>query len=88
MKKKNEPFGEEFLFPSFRKILLTMKLIGILIFGAVLLVNAGNSYAQQTKLTLDLKNTSVKEVLQTIENNSEFSFMYDNNKVDVSGQVR
>ncbi len=64
-----------------------MKLIGMLIFGAVMLANAGNSYAQQTKLTLDLKNASVKEVLLNIENNSEFSFMYDNSKVDVTLKV-
>jgi TonB-dependent starch-binding outer membrane protein SusC len=87
MKKKYETFGEEFIFPTFRKTLLTMKLIGMLIFGAVMLANAGNGYAQQTKFTLDLKNASVKEVLQNIENNSEFSFMYDNSKVDVTSKV-
>jgi TonB-linked SusC/RagA family outer membrane protein len=34
-----------------------------------------------------MKDVTVREVLQNIEENSEFSFMFDNNKVDVTRKV-
>jgi TonB-linked SusC/RagA family outer membrane protein len=46
-----------------------------------------SSYAQKTKLNLMLQNSQVKEVLNEIENQSEFFFMYDNNQVDVERKV-
>ncbi len=87
MKNKYESFGWELLFPETRLILLKMKLIGLLIIGTVLMVHAENGYAQQTKLSLDHRNSSIKEVLQNIEEITEFSFMFDNSKVNVSEKV-
>jgi TonB-linked SusC/RagA family outer membrane protein len=70
------------------KTLLTMKLIFLLVCGVGLLTSvAEKSYAQSTKLTFALKNTQIKAVLEHIENNSEFSFMYENNVVDVDTKV-
>jgi TonB-linked SusC/RagA family outer membrane protein len=42
-----------------------------------------SSYAQKTKLSLNFQNSRVKDVLNQIENQSEFFFMYDNNQVNV-----
>lgn len=65
-----------------------MKLIFLLVCGVGLLTSvAEKSYAQSTKLTFALKNTTIKDVLEHIENNSEFSFMYENNVVDVEAKV-
>jgi len=87
MEKKHQCEGPHlFKFP-FMKILLTMKLIVVLICFTGLLSSLGETYAQNTKLTLNLKNVAVKEVLQKIENQTEFSFMYDNNKIDVIRKV-
>jgi type II secretory pathway component GspD/PulD (secretin) len=47
----------------------------------------GASYAQNTKMTMNLKDVAVKEVLQQIESSTEFSFMYDNKKIDVNRKV-
>ncbi len=69
------------------KILLTMKLIILLICFTGLLSSMGSTYAQNTKMTLNLNDVAVKEVLQQIENQTEFSFMYDNNKIDVTRKV-
>lgn len=70
------------------KLFLTMKLILILICGIGLLnVSADNSYAQATKLSVNFSNSSVKDVLSYIEDHSEFSFMYDNNEIDVNQKV-
>lgn len=71
----------------FMKILLIMKLVVVLICFSGLLRSMGGTYAQGTKLTLNLENVAVKEVLQNIESQTEFSFMYDNTKIDVDRRV-
>ena len=48
---------------------------------------AFESYSQNTRLILNLRNTSIKEVLQEIENKSDFYFMYDATKVNVNQKV-
>ena len=69
------------------KILLKMKLtlcvIMISVFGAI----ASDSYSQTTKLTLDLKNTKVRDALGAIENQSEFFFLYSEKLIDVDREV-
>ncbi len=65
-----------------------MKMIFLLVCGVGLLTSvAEKSYAQSTKLTFALKNTRIKNVLEHIENNSEFSFMYENSIIDVDTKV-
>jgi hypothetical protein len=87
MKKKHQSDEGRFLKLPFMKIVLIMKLIFVLICFTGLLSSMGETYAQNTKLTMNLKNVAVKDVLQQIENQSEFSFMYDNNKIDVTRKV-
>ncbi|TKG89625.1 SusC/RagA family TonB-linked outer membrane protein [Puteibacter caeruleilacunae] len=65
------------------KILLKMKLITILICVVGLLGSYASGFSQSSKLSIKLKDASVKEILKTIEQQSEYSFMYDNNKIDV-----
>jgi len=48
---------------------------------------AGISYAQVTRISLDMKNSTVKEVLQKIEQNSEFYFLYNSELIDVQRKV-
>jgi len=64
-----------------------MKLTVFLLCLSTLGVFANKSYSQNTKLSLDLNNTSIKEVLLEIEKNSEFFFLYNNNLVDVEKRV-
>jgi TonB-linked SusC/RagA family outer membrane protein len=72
--------------PVAQKILLAMRLT---LFLMVLSIFSAYSisYAQKTKLNLKVQNTQVKEVLNEIENQSEFFFMYDNKQVDVERKV-
>ena len=87
MKKKHQCEGPHFFKFPFMKIILTMKLIVVLICFSGLLSSMGETYGQNIKLTLNLNGIAVKEVLQQIENQTEFSFMYDNNKIDVTRKV-
>lgn len=87
MKKNYEPKGCTGISRSVLKLLVTMKLMLLLICGAGLLSSFGKSYAQNTRLSVELKNSSIETVLNYIETHTEYSFMYDNKKVDVHRDV-
>ncbi len=87
MKKKHQCEVCHLLMHPIMKILLIMKLIIVMVCFTGLLSSMGATYAQNTKMTMNLKDVAVKEVLQQIENHTEFSFMYDNNKIDVTRKV-
>lgn len=44
-------------------------------------------YSQNTKLSLDLRNKSIKEVLFQIENLSEYRFIYESEKINLDKKV-
>jgi len=69
------------------KTFLSMRLTIYVLLLAVIQGYATNSYSQVTKLNLDLKDTSVKEVLSKIEQDSEFYFLYNSKIVDVNRKV-
>lgn len=48
---------------------------------------SNNSYSQSTKLSLNLKNKTVKQVFSEIEKNSEFIFFYQDDIIDVNRRV-
>jgi TonB-linked SusC/RagA family outer membrane protein len=66
------------VYKMLKKMKLTVFLILITFLGSV----ASESYSQATKLTLEVKNSTVKEILSQIEDQSEFRFFYSD-KVDV-----
>ncbi|MFV0591889.1 MAG: TonB-dependent receptor plug domain-containing protein [Draconibacterium sp.] len=63
-----------------------MKLLGFIIFISVLHVSA-ESYSQQTKLDLNYKNYSIKQILSEIENQSQYKFLYPSDLIDVDKRV-
>ncbi|HPR84829.1 MAG TPA: TonB-dependent receptor plug domain-containing protein, partial [Prolixibacteraceae bacterium] len=60
-----------------------MKLTIMLVLIGVIQLSA-SVYSQTTNLSLDLKNKTVKEVLQSIEDHSDFRFFYNEKFVDLS----
>ena len=84
--KKNRTYG-------LMENICLLKLIKIMRFTVFILLLslsqafAVNSYSQQTKLSLDMKNARVEDVIDNIEKNSEFFFMYNKNMVDVDRKV-
>ena len=70
-----------------RKIWMTMKLTMGLFFLAITQMVASEAYSQITKMTLKLTDVSVKEVLNRIEEDSEFFFLYNSKLVDVNRKV-
>ena len=72
---------------SWRKFILKMKLVGVLMCFLGLTGTYASGYSQQAKLSLNVKNTTVKDVLKQIEDQTEYSFMYNASKVDVYREV-
>ena len=70
-----------------RKIWMTMKLTAFLFFLGIMQMMASEAYSQTAKLTLQLKDVAVKQVLDQIEENSEFFFLYNSKLVDVNRKV-
>jgi len=70
-----------------KKTFLVMKTSLFIILISAIQSFAVNVYAQNTRLTLDMKNSSVKEVLQQIEQQSEFYFLYNSELIDVQRKI-
>jgi TonB-linked SusC/RagA family outer membrane protein len=69
------------------KIFKFMRNTLLLIFITVLQAYANDSYSQNTKLTLNLNNVTVANVLEEIQNNSEFYFLFNAKLIDVEREV-
>jgi TonB-linked SusC/RagA family outer membrane protein len=64
-----------------------MKLTIFLLLISIASIFANESYSQSKMLNLNMANSTVKEVLQNIEEQSEFYFMYSEKIVDVNRKV-
>ena len=84
--KKNRTYGLMEDIGLFKMIKI-MRLTIFILFLSLAQAFAVDSYSQQTKLSLDLKNAKVEEVLDQIEKSSEFFFMYNKDLVDVERKV-
>ncbi len=69
------------------KLFLTMKITFILIVATTLTTLASVSYSQSARVSLNLRNVTVKDALKEIENKSEFFFIYNNELIDVTRRV-
>jgi TonB-linked SusC/RagA family outer membrane protein len=85
--KKNECIFWEWKVPRLQKVFRIMKLTVFLLLLSVINVFASKSYSQTKVLNLDMKNSTVKEVLRNIEKQSEFVFMYSEKLIDVNREV-
>jgi len=69
------------------KIIMVMRIIFFLSVFCVTYALAENTYSQDTRLSLDLKNVTVETVLDEIESKSEFYFALSQKLVDVKRKV-
>ncbi len=84
--KKNEYGGDRQPFPPLKKMLLMAKVTFILLFAGLLQVTA-NSYSQNARLTLNLRNVTISQLFEQIEEQSEFRFFYDNDLLDLEQKI-
>ena len=90
MEKHNciQSFGvKNILMSGVNKISLTMRIALFMLFCMVGFASADNSYAQKTMLNITPESKVVREVLNEVEQQSDFTFFYNNNEVDVTRKV-
>ena len=86
--KKNWFLSEyRYLFACFGKILKIMRFTIFLVVLTCLQVFAVNNYAQTKKLELKVENETIAEVLNKIEDASDFFFFYNNKAVSLDKVV-
>ena len=69
-------FKEKFCFPV-TKIPLVMRLSFFLLFVSIGVVLANESYAQSAVISVDVNNKAIADILDMVEQQSEFTFIYD-----------
>lgn len=84
MKKPPKSNG---LFPACLKFDLKMKLSLLFFVTVSFVMQAGTSYSQKTKISLDKESATVKEVIDEIETSTEFKFLFNTKAVDLNRKV-
>jgi len=84
--KKNKPFGELF-YRSLKKTLLIMRIAVILMILGILQARANDAYSQKTRLSLNFSETGLVKILDKIEDESEFFFLYNEKLLDTERKV-
>ena len=72
--------------PVLKKTLSIMRLTTLFSIACSLQISA-SVYSQETKLSLDVNNQTIKEVLFRIEKQSGFRFIYESEKVNLNKKV-
>lgn len=69
------------------KIQLFMRLLLVFLISSLTLGQTSANEAQSPRVSLDLHNATIKSVLEKIEEMSDYSFVYNDNLVDVERKV-
>ena len=70
-----------------KKPLRIMKLISLLLLVTIFNVFGSKTYSQYARLNLDMKDVPIQSVLNAIEGQSEFFFLYSSKMIDVTQKV-
>ncbi|WP_085497228.1 SusC/RagA family TonB-linked outer membrane protein [Arenibacter troitsensis] len=69
------------------KLSLKMKISMLFMFLVLFTMQANSSYAQRTKITLNLNNVTVERLIDEIESKTDFHFVYQIKEVDLNRVV-
>lgn len=70
-----------------KKTFRIMKITALLLFVTILNVFGSDTYSQTTRLNLDMKDVSIQSVINAIEGQSEFFFLYSSKMIDINQKV-
>ena len=87
MKNLSNLEGFKSNFDLLPKIPMRMKLAAFCLTCFLSTASASTLYSQSARISLDMRNASVEQVLQEIEESSEFYFMYNSKLVNVDRKV-
>ena len=71
----------------FQKIPIAMRITLLLLFVLTFQLQAEHIYSQDAKISLDMRNSTIEKVLQTIEEKSDYYFLYNNRLINVDRKV-
>lgn len=83
--KKNPELDGSYIRNRLLKVLLIMKITTLFLFAFAMQISA-NVYSQRTRLQVDFKQASVREVISEIEKKTDFTFFYSNDVLN-TGQT-
>ena len=84
--KKNFDFWVYF-HPTLKKLIMELKIAILLVVVSVTNVFAIGTYSQTAKVSLDMKNTTLEKVMDEIEKQSEFYFIFNQKQINVERVV-
>lgn len=84
--KKTKLRGSAFDHPL-KKILLTMRIVFALLVLGIMQAHATDAYSQKTRLSLDITDAQLVTVLDKIEEETEFFFLYNEKLLDTERKV-
>ena len=87
MKKKQFLIVSRFGMSWKTKVFLTMRLTLLALLLSVFQGFAIRSYSQSTRLSLKMENATIKQVLNSIEEQTDFFFLYNSKLIDVDQKV-
>lgn len=87
MKKKRMCYARGMLIYFERKNGLKMRITLLFLLAGFLNLIASESFSQQKKLSVSLKNATVEQVLGSIEDNSDYNFVYNRDFIDLQRKV-
>lgn len=81
-------FNRKDLLDSFyQKEVRIIKLVLIMLTVMLCGLSAEESYSQTVRISLNMENSTIKEILKGIENRSEFTFYYNDDIIDVDKRL-
>lgn len=87
MNKKSNIKEVHTLCTLYKKIPIAMRITLIFLFAMFFQMQAGHSYSQDAKISLEMRNSTVEKVLQTIEQKSDYYFLYNSRLINVDRKV-
>jgi TonB-dependent starch-binding outer membrane protein SusC len=73
----------EYSYPSLKKLIMKLKITFLIILISVSNVLAIPSYSQVAKVSLNMENKSLEQVMDKIEGQTEFYFIFNQKQIDV-----
>ena len=87
MNKTTKNQKTHLFYALFKKTPIAMRITLLLLFVLTFQLQAEHIYSQNAKISLDMKNSTIEKVLQTIEEKSDYYFLYNNRLIDVDRKV-
>lgn len=84
--KKNKPFRELF-YCSLKKTLLIMRIAIFLLILGMLQANAIDAFSQKNNFSVKFSDTEVSKILDNIEEESDYYFLYNEKLLDIDRKV-